>query len=266
MKQLGIVMCGGLLAFPCLARAQSPLLPHDRASAAWIQAQRPRFEMAVPAAVLLDAGLRLPFGKTTELELSLPLVYITGDVMAPYSKGYVGNPSLGLRSADSTSRYGFALRLPLGQDRYESFYGRGIGGTAEPDHIEGYMPELLTVTIALERDVVRPSGRGAVVTVLGGVSAFFPTTEGSTEAMANYGMLARAPLTRLDVGLGLTGRMLLTQAGGMNLGDRTFHQLHAAVSLPGARISPTLFARVPLDDSLEELDYVIGAAAVIRLR
>lgn len=64
---------------------------------------------------------------------------------------------------------------------------------------------------------------------------------------------------------GITGRLLVTEEG-LDLGERSFHQLGISASMNMGRVRPGAHPRFPIDDDLNEvIDFVFGLNLAVDL-
>ena len=90
---------------------------------------------------------------------------------------------------------------------------------------------------------------------------WIPTEGGSAEGLARYGGFVEHRSESGRFGLELTGLAILTESGG-GFGDRTSHELGVSVGGRRGGVTPTLFARVPIDGDLRDL---VTATVGVRL-
>lgn len=262
-----IVVAGLAAGAAAPSRAQSPLLDPGAGSAVWLQLQRPSLE-ADATTYLLDAGARLRLGARSQLVVQVPFVYVAEDLPSPASRSLLGNPYIGLRQSAGNTAFELGGRVPVVSSSGNSEVPMVIGVLADFDQLEAYLPEVVTLYGRISGEMAPAAAQGVFARFRAGPTVFIPTGEGgdNVEVWADYHAVVgfRAPMVELAAGL--TGRAVLTNAEGASIGERTVHQLTIGGTLRAARIRPTLFLRVPLDETLEDLKSVIGVGVVIALR
>lgn len=185
--------------------------------------------------------------------VELPLAYGSFDPkyegLSSESKLTVGNPYVGV--IFQTSHQGLSgqvgLRLPLAPA--DGYPASTIGLFSDyinrsEAFLDGLVPFGGVLTLR------RVSDNGLLLGVTGGGNVWIPTGEhGETEVFGIYGGQGGYYGPDWSVTAGFAGRVLVTEDG-LDLSERTFHEVRFDLGYHGTRIQPTLFVRAPVDKPL----------------
>lgn len=210
---------------------------------------------------------RVAFTPRFTLVGSIPIAHLgieaeVGDVNL--SETNPGNGYLGFQyyGAANTWRVGAGARLPLAADDASAL---GIGFLADYDHLEAYVPDLLT--ISAEGAAFYGANTGLRLETMLRPALLFFTGEGEAdnEVFIHYGARAWYTIAPVHVGLGLSGVMVLTEAE-LSFSERNVP--HATLYLAGDvnNLRPGVFLRLPLDEEIsEDVDFIVGVGLSIML-
>ncbi len=212
-----------------------------------------------------------PVGKIMRVEADVPLVragFAVGTLPAESSLR-LGNPYAGVRihrEGRPLSGY-IGLRLPLVSDLSTSAAegAMGVGALSDPDRLEAFLPNVLTVRAGAELRSVSPGGMliGAKI----GPSLLVPTKGDGVdpELFADYGVQGGYEGAAVRATVGITGRLLATESD-LNFSERTEHVITGMVELRRGQVRPSVLIRVPLDQSVRRtLRATVGFGLAIAL-
>ena len=112
----------------------------------------------------------------------------------------------------------------------------------------------------------RRSVSGVVWRLRGGPLVWLGRGGNDTELLLHYSGQVGYESGQISVLGGLTGRAVVTE-GDANLGERTLHQLGAAMAFGSGTVRPGFHVRLPVDRDLTDiLDFVFGFNVAIELR
>ncbi|MBW8772336.1 MAG: hypothetical protein JF590_03445 [Gemmatimonadetes bacterium] len=195
---------------------------------------------------------RTKVGERGRIVVAVPYLRAAGSGTGTGSGATFGDPYLGYESTDSTGKSTFVVGVRLPMAGTSESFSEEVAFLGDYDRFEESFPKTLTLHAEGQGEVWRDA-EGADVRIRGGTTLLH-STEGSYSAQANsftfdYGVRFGRPLGPLDLGLALTGRMLLSGSGG-NIAQRSTHQ--ATFELAGhGRIAPRIGVRVPVDEPLK---------------
>ena len=196
---------------------------------------------------------RTKVGERARIVFALPYLRAAGS--GYWAGSTIGNPYIGYESDDTTGKSIFVVGLRLPIAAAGDYQAEQVALLGDYDRFEEGTPESL-ILHAEGQGVVWRDAQGADVRIRGGTTLFHSTAGGGSPAAANsftfdYGVHFGRPVGPLDLGLGVTGRMLLSGSGG-NIAQRSTHQ--AAFELSGrGRIAPRLGVRIPIDEPLKSV-------------
>jgi hypothetical protein len=196
----------------------------------------------------------------------LPLAYGSLDPkyedLKTESKLTLGNPYVGVKiqtaNRDLSGQVG--LRLPLASE--EGFPATTIGVLSDFINRSGaYLEEMVPITGVLTYRRVRENG--LLYSLTAGADTWIATGGGgNVETFGLYAGQGGYYGSDWSVTAGLAGRALLTEEG-LDLADRTTHEVGLDLGYHKTRIQPTLFVRVPVDEFLGD---VVNTVVGFRLR
>lgn len=148
------------------------------------------------------------------------------------------------------------LRLPLA----DPVVGSAVGILATQDRIEAFLPE--TASIMFLGRYVKPASTNWTLKAHVGPVAWLPR-RGTNELVLAYGVQGWYEHEKVNVGVGLTGRGIITGEG-LSLTERTLSQLGATVSFPFSSRFAGFHVRLPLDsDVRQDVNIIVGIHAGI---
>lgn len=180
------------------------------------------------------------------------------------SQNTVGNPYLGLetKAAKAPVTFEFGARLPLASDQKDE--ANPIGVFSDIDRWEAFLPKYAPVTANVTYRYTAPSG--FTVKLRAGPSVWINTDNQDSEMLAAYSLLLGYQSSAVALSGGLTGRAIITESN-MSFGERTLHQLGAAVTVGSGAVRPGVQLRLPLDQDMTDiLDYVVTLHVSVVLR
>jgi hypothetical protein len=199
-----------------------------------------------------------PIGKIVRVVAEVPLVRagLTAETPVAESSLRLGNPYIGLqihRDGRALSGY-FGLRPPVTSDPETSAaeLAMGVGVISDPDRLEAFLPNVLTVRGGAELRSV--SSGGLLIGAKLGSSLLVPTKgEGADpELFADYGVQGGYQGGAVRATIGVTGRLLATESG-LGFDERTNHVVTGMVELRSGTVRPSVLIRVPVDQSVREV-------------
>jgi len=196
-----------------------------------------------------------PVGRSVRIEADVPLVRagLSNGALAESSLR-LGNPYAGVRihQADRPLSGYFGLRLPLASEPQTAAAGLAmeVGAMTDPDRLEAFLSNVLTVRAGAELRSVSPGG--LLIGAKLGPSLLVPTKgEGADpELFADYGVQAGYEGAAIRATVGITGRLLATED--VSFAERTFHSITGVIELRRGPVRPSLLFRMPLDSSVRE--------------
>lgn len=226
------------------------------------------FQFLSGAAFFSGSG---PVGNLMRVEADVPLVRAgqTVGTLPAESSLRLGNPYLGVRiHREGRPLAGYiGVRLPLASDPTTSIANRAmlVGAISDPDRLEAFLPNVLTVRAGAELRSVSPGGMliGAKI----GPSLLVPTQGDGVdpELFADYGVQGGYEGAAVRATVGITGRLLATESD-LNFSERTEHVIAGMVELRRGQVRPSVLIRVPLDRSVREaLRATVGFGLAIAL-
>lgn len=180
-----------------------------------------------------------------------------GDDPTTVSETASGNPYLGvgLSSTRVPLLAELGVRLPLAPDRNMALVA---GTAADLDHSEAFAPHRLSAQFLLNTRW-ELSRRSTSLRLRGGPLVTIPTqdTAGTTELFGRYSVQGWYEGKRYVLGLGLTGRALITESGSFN--DRTTHQIGGTLIFNFPYVQPGILVRAPLNGpESDAVNLVVG--------
>lgn len=197
----------------------------------------------------------------TTLVAELPFAHYRAEIGADdpttVTESAIGNPyvGLGVSSTRVPLLIELGVRLPLVTDSNTATWA---GAASDLDHSEAFAPHQLAAQALL--NTRWELSRTTSVRLRGGPLLTVPTQDdgASTELFARYSAQGWYEGDRYVLGLGLTGRALITE-GDLGFADRTTHQLGATLIFNFSRIQPGLLLRAPLNGpGSDDVDLVVG--------
>ncbi len=211
---------------------------------------------------------RTKIGARGRLVIAVPYLRTAGPGTGFGAGSTLGDPYIGYESTDSTGKSTFVVGLRLPMAGTNEFLSEQIAFVGDYDRFEESFPK--TVTLHFEgQSQVWHDAEGADVRIRAG-STLLHLTDGAYSAQANtftfdYGVRFGRYVGPIDLGLALTGRMILSGSGG-SIGQRSTHQ--ASIELAGhGRIAPRIGFRIPIDEPLKssfDRAITIGVRAAIQ--
>ena len=184
----------------------------------------------------------------TTLTAAVPFAHyraeIGNDNPVSQSTSVLGNPYVGL--GFSSTRVPFLVelgtRLPVVSERNAATFA---GRATDLDHSEIFSPHLFSTQLLLNPRW--ELSRTASVRLRGGPLVTIPTQDNSdtTELFARYSAQSWVEGDRYIVGLGVTGRTLVTEGGGFD--NRTTHQAGGTLIFNFPSVQPGVLLRVPIN-------------------
>jgi hypothetical protein len=207
-----------------------------------------------------------PVGRMVRLETDVPLVR-AGQTIGTQTESSLrlGNPYAGLRihRADRPLSGYFGLRLPLASEprSYAADLANSLGSVSDPDRLEAFLPNVLTVRAGAELRSV--SAGGMLIGAKIGPSLLVSTKGGyDPELFADYGVQGGYEGAAFRATVGITGRYLATESE-LNFAERTLHTITGTIELRRGQVRPSLLFRMPLDESALNGTVGFGLAIVL---
>lgn len=209
-------------------------------------------------------------GLSEKSALILELPYSVGDISSNFgqsvSHSSIGNMYLGGEFASQDRRFftEIGLRVPMAQE--DKFYAYYTGYCSDIDHWEAFIPNVASLSALVN---FKPRlETGFYFRLLGGPSLWLRTKPGAirddTEFFLSYGGIVGYDSDVLSVGVGVTGKMLLTETG--DLERRNHYQLGFIIGTTLGNIRPEFHLRLPLDKNLKQsIDRVLVLQATMDL-
>ena len=204
----------------------------------------------------------------TTVVVGLPVAHyqstVAGDPSSEVTKTQIGNPyvGLGLSSTRVPLLVELGVRLPLAPDASAA---TRAGQATDLVHREAFAPKLLSAQIIANARWGWTRRFG--FRFRGGPLLTTPTQDapGTTEVYTRYGVQGWFEGDRLVTGIGLMGRVLLSERGG-SFTDRTTHQASGTLILNLPGVQPGLLVRLPINDpSAAHVDIVVGLTLSVTL-
>ena len=173
----------------------------------------------------------------------------------------IANPYLGIEyklanpSKDETSLVRVGVRLPLADE--DEFGASYIGIFTLPDRAEVFVPDLAVLSGGIGwRRTLGESGIRLELDING--TYWIPTDGGETELLGDYSFAFRLPIQVANLGLGLAGRMLITESD-LDMAERTEHYARLSANFDAGRIRPGVHILVPIEEDVADfVDYSYG--------
>jgi hypothetical protein len=185
------------------------------------------------------------------------------------SSSMIGSPFVGVALTPTNGERGVSgsvgVRIPVPEGFVfgEDDFAPAIGVTGDPDRLEAFLTETVTLSGALRFE--RPVGE--TVTIRGQVDGdllIFTDSGGgdSTEAFLGWGGLVRWDGDAAFALGQLTGRYLATE----DVDDRVWHQLQGQGGWTFGSVQPWIGVRVPVQGDLtEDVDWTLLLGVQVRL-
>jgi len=260
--------------------AQSNWLPQSSDNNISIEALRPSFKgdnnfSFASSVVFLCArfALRknvfiigeLPFAHSNPEEIKIvdPATGQTIFQIDPDAETMVGNPYVGFEFHKSDSRVftEIGVQIPIATENKPS--AAFLGLSSDFDRFEAFAPHLLKISGKL--NYYNKNTSNVIVRLRLGPTAWIPTEEGDTELLADYSAQFGYEGQRITLMAGITGRMIVTESN-LDFGERTFHHLGASAFLNSGALRPGIHVKFPLDETLDNINYVLGVTLGIQLK
>jgi hypothetical protein len=147
--------------------------------------------------------------------------------------------------------------LPLATDFGET-YATGIGIFANYEEHERYLADTWAVGASGSAEV--QPGPGAFMGARAGANVLVPT-DGDTDVYALFSLFGHAPTdeTRFRIEFSSLYRV---SGEGLDFSDRSTFFASLDITWPSARLAPTLFVRVPIDETLDATVPIVAGARV----
>ncbi len=227
-----------------------------------------RFQVARPLTIVVD----IPFAHF-HLGGELPNYYFSG----PESEFTTGNPYLGLELATklhatkSTGIVRLGVRLPLAEN--DKSWADITGTYSTLGGSECFFTEVVTASLGFGLLSRLDSGLKLEANVDGSLMIptekyYYPYSAIRTdkELYLNYGLELWQAIHRLQLGMGINGRLLTTQSG-ESLGELSDHELGLAATCDIGSFRPGIHFGRPLDEYRSRtIDYVIGVSVSYQLK
>jgi hypothetical protein len=158
----------------------------------------------------------------------------------------VGNPYFGVDLGLASGWYGqVGGRIPTASP--DQFSPVLVGLSTDWDRAEAFLEDVASLTATAGYRYRDESG--LALTGRLGTSAWISTGDasGDSELLAHYGFRASYERQRVAIGIGFTGRALLTED---NAEDRANHQVAFDLEYRADRVVPSVGLRLPLDEPL----------------
>lgn len=227
----------------------------------------PDEELSLLTGAAIFGGSYLINDRTTfvaEVPIAHYRAEVDGDDPTSITETALGNPYLGMGISSTRMPLLFELggRLPAASSDHSA--AMRAGTTADLDRSEMFAPDLFSAHL-LANARWELSWRTTSVRLRGGPLLTVPTQDnGSTELYARYGIQGWREGERYVLGLGLTGRALLTGDG--SFADRTTHQVGGTLIFNFPRVQPGILARVPLNGpESDAVNLVVGVTLSVSL-
>jgi hypothetical protein len=208
---------------------------------------------------VLDLSLARQMGERQRLVISFPISRFSPEE-STLAGTKVGNPYLGIDLGGFVSGwYGqVGARLPIMSDSEAS--AAFIGTLTDFDRAEAFLVDVTSLigTVGYRH---RESSGLMVQGRLGG-SLWLATGDaaGDSELLAHYGFRVGYDRERILLGLGLTGRLLVTEE---DAEDRGTHQITLDLGYRLGRFIPSVGLRLPVE---EELSNVLNSVVIVSLK
>ncbi|HEY2804400.1 MAG TPA: hypothetical protein VGI92_00925 [Gemmatimonadales bacterium] len=258
-------------ALPGVLVAQAPLLDHQLASAAWLDAQIPTLTAGGPSAVLiLNPGMRLALthGGTIDVVAELPFVSATppfDPLTTSSSSTLTGNPYIGLRFTHVDRWIDIGGRLPIARpDAASRGYPDSAAIFGDFDRHEAYIPDMASASFGITQTTFGARGFGSRV----GLSALIdvPVRSKSNEHVdldANLYALFGYLAPRFAILGGVTVNALLNRKVSI-YGEAVSEQALLGIIFRTPYVRPSFSIRLPLSSNLSNLTkYVLQAGVVV---
>lgn len=272
MKRLSFILVVILLQYR-FAFNQSIWLSRGNESSFSFEYLRPTFVTQPFSSTTLTGSVYVVSGRiglSEKSALILELPYSVGDISSNFglsaSHSSIGNMYIGGEFASQDRRFvtEVGLRVPMAQE--DKFYAYYTGLNSDIDHWEAFIPNVASLSALVN---FKPRlETGFYLRLLGGSSLWLRTKPGTirddSEFFLNYGSIVGYDSDLLSAGLGITGKMLLTETG--DLERRNYYQLGFIIGTTLGNIRPELHLRLPLDKNLKQsIDRVLVLQATVSL-
>lgn len=204
----------------------------------------------------------------TTVVVGVPVAYyqstVEGDPPTDLTDTQFGNPyvGVGVSSTRVPLLIELGVRLPLAA---EATAATRAGRAVDLVHREAFAPHTLSAQITL--NTRWEWSRTTSLRFRGGPLLTLPTQDasGTTEVYTRYGVQGWYEGDRLIMGLGLTGRALISERGGA-FADRTTHQASGVFIVNLPRVQPGLLIRAPINGpGSDDVDIVAGITLSVTL-
>ena len=233
------------------AQAAAPWGPVDATRAVTFDLVRPSFDgldLSFPSPMLYG-GLRWPLTPTWGIVAEIPVALFAGEGR---SATLLGNPYVGV-DYDTPAGRGLVgslgARLPLAREGGD-FAGLAqvIAAIGDFDRFEAWIEDQWALAGHVGWRTRWQSGLSAGFTIGG---TLWSPKNSDEELLADYRADVGYREPRLAIGAEFTGRAILTESG-LNVGQRTVHQLSVGVGVALGPVWPRGFVRLPLDADLKD--------------
>jgi hypothetical protein len=279
MKTLRYTILLGVLlsTFSPAVRAQLPAGSPLGQPSLEIEVLKPRFDTSLSesfsfftSATFLTA--RVPLSRNLLVVAEIPFAHVGSRYTSPSgtasdspNEPALGNPYLGLSFAPEGANAAaeFGIRLPLAQQS-DGYAATAVGALSDVDRLDAFMPDQLSMMVAVRTSQEVAEGL-SLRTRLGPTAWVQNIHFDDVELFAQYGAQLHYAAGIGEVGLGVTGRLLITESD-LDFGERSVHHLGVVAALNLSRVQPGLQFRVPLDKDLRSfVDHVFGLSLVVRI-
>ena len=270
---VGLLLVGAVLA-PC-AVAQTYFMYPGSGTSVSLEVYKPKSDIDGQNFMTSVFFLSGNFRATDRLFVRAELPIANADIeveswLGTYeaTETLIGNPYVGVEfktplpddNHQLIARFG--IRPPFATDDKQEAWA--VGALTSFDRVEAFWPDCFSVCGGFGFTGTTASGV-TFSTNVGGVLAtpaedynimFISDVE--TEFLVDYDFSLWVPVSKLNLGFGASGRVLVTQDY-LNLGERTMNQLCMAGNLELGQFRPGFHFRAPINEYLSEVvDYVYG--------
>jgi len=177
----------------------------------------------------------------------------------------VGDLYLGLeqRSGRDGPSFEFGVRLPTtSEDKVDAAV---LGILSDVNRWEAFLPKTFAVVPGVNYRYLGPNDVGIRVRAAASMDVPTGDNNGDTEIYGLYAIQFVYMGAGAEGSVGLSGRIWVTE-GDLDIGQRTVHQLDAAVNLAGMKVRPGAHLRIPLDEDFGDLiDATFGVQLMVVL-
>lgn len=253
-----ILVLGGVSVPPGLL-AQTIWHDRTRPQSVWLEFNHVEFEGEGSGFLTSSNAIGGRYRLTEVGALTIELPFANADLDGPADSDFsIGNPYLAYEYAPNDAfLLETGVRVPIGSG---SDFGALAGLSAEyADRTPAYLDDVVSVHVV--PNLLAADENGFRARLRGGPAVWIPTGGGDVELILDYGGTVGYENGGFGGDLGITGWMIVTQ-GNLDFGQRTVFQLGGQLYRRlggGGRLGALV--RFPLDDELENVDFVLGLKA-----